>query len=604
MDLSAEQNLRNLADSELMRILDSLPKDPISKMTLFIDMMRFLDYFTVYKDSLPKEQITSTSESELYRLGWGMAIKHFFVDIGKPGIPVRESTTETRKIAAQVLYRLGAIAFLKNISDLNCTGLIDIHTSTDQITVTAREEITYQLMDALQSTYASQIDLAVRKNTTGFSNGWKIFSFDEEPDEIKAVGAFYGFNNSSLHKDKKIENVRMLMEPLIFPHDLGHGVMMGYGADPRVDNHFFSLALDWIREARDQAGLHPSVKINGISAVHIIVVTAVIIALHTKHITFADIALHKIKEISIPQSLTIWTTQSDLIDAVMAHTGFEKDLTSEILDIISFKISDLSTFKSGSYISPLLLDMGNGMFLRPVASILRNPFHSIIELLTQRDINTTNAIALPREDWLRSHIYYMFMGNRYKRVTGNIKLRNAGRTITDLDGAIYDTVSGNLALFQLKWQDYFVFDVKKLRSKAKNLASEIDSWGEAVESWLKDKTSDELVKTLRLKLPEGRSITRIYLFGISWSAFRVQGYGYSREDSHVACCNLPMFRRVRYSIGKSTDVFGDIFEQLLKEQTHIDENIKKESLDLYLPGIKVRLKDLFFSYCPPRILSA
>jgi len=77
MDLSAEQNLRNLADSELIRILDLLPKDPISKMTLFIDMMRFLDYWSVYKDSLPEEQRASISESELYRLGWGMAIKHF-----------------------------------------------------------------------------------------------------------------------------------------------------------------------------------------------------------------------------------------------------------------------------------------------------------------------------------------------------------------------------------------------------------------------------------------------------------------------------------------------------------------------------------------------
>lgn len=589
-----ENILASLADSELIRVLDLLPKDQVSKMTLFIEIMRFLDYWAVYKDLFGKAQESSTSE--FYKLGWGMAIKYFFVDIGKPGVPVRESTPETRKAAAQILYRLGAIAFLKNISDLSCTGLIDIDVSTEQITVTAREDIAYQLMDALQSTYASQIDLEVRRNTSGLSNGWEVFSFDEEFDDIKKIGAFYGFNNSSLHKDKKVEDVRALMEPLIFPHDLGHGVMMGYDADLRVDNHFFSLALDWMREARDQAGFHPSVKINKISAVHIIVVTAVIIALHTKHITFADIALHKIKQISVPQSLTIWTTRSDLVEAIQAHTDFEENLISEILELISFKISDLSMFKSGSYISPILFDMGNGMFLRPVSSMLRNPFHSMIELLTQRDINITNAIARPREDWFRSHIYYMFMGNRYKRVTGNITLRNAGRTVTDLDGAIYDTISGNLALFQLKWQDYFVFNAKKLRSKAKNLALELGAWEDAVALWLKDKSSDDLVKTLRLKLPKGKVINNIYLFGISWSTFRPQGYGYKLKGSHIACCNLPMFRRVRYEVGKSTDVFGDIFNQIVDEQTHIDEKIKKESLDLCVLGKKIKLKNIFFSY--------
>lgn len=596
MDLSAEQNLRSLANSDLAQVLELLPKDPISKMALFIDIMRLLDYWSVYNKSFPKEQKSSASESELFRLGWGMAIEHFFVDIGKPGIPIRESTASTRKLAAQVLYRLGIVAFLRNLADLSRAGLVDINADAAPITVTAQKEIEYQLMDALQSSYASQIDLEIKKHTTGRLNGWEVFSFDEEVDDIKTIGAFYGFNRSSLHKDKKVDNLRELMEPLIFPHDLGHGIMMGYDADLQVDNHFFSLALDYIREARDQAGFHPSVKINGISAIHIIVVTAVIVALHTKHTAFTDIARHTNEKISIPQSLTIWSTRTDLMDAIAIHTNFEEGLISKILDLISFKPSDLPIFKSGGHISPLLFDMGNGMFLRPVSSLLRNPFYSIIELATQRDNSVINAIARPREDWFRSHIYHMFMGNRYQRVAGNIKLRDSERTITDLDGAIYDTISGSLALFQLKWQDYFIHDVRKLRSKAKNLATELDAWGETVKSWLNDKNSDDLAKTLRLKLPKEKPITKIYFFGVSWSAFRVQGYGYSRESNHVISCNWPMFRRVRYSIGQRIDVFGEIFEQLSEEQTHIDANIVRESLDLNISGTNVKLEELFYSY--------
>ena len=38
--------------------------------------------------------------------------------------------------------------------------------------------------------------------------------------------------------------------------------------------------------------------------------------------------------------------------------------------------------------------------------------------------------------------------------------------ITDIDAAVFDVTTGELGLFQLKWQDFSSSDVAKQRSKA------------------------------------------------------------------------------------------------------------------------------------------
>jgi hypothetical protein len=47
--------------------------------------------------------------------------------------------------------------------------------------------------------------------------------------------------------------------------------------------------------------------------------------------------------------------------------------------------------------------------------------------------------------------------------------------LTDIDAVIFDRLTGELALFQLKWQDYSTNSLRETRSKASNLVKELDS---------------------------------------------------------------------------------------------------------------------------------
>lgn len=589
----ADVLLLELADGELERLLSSLPTNRSNRISVFLEVMRVFDYWAIYKHEMSVEQSGTAAECFVMNLGWDLAIEHLFSGLDKPGFPMTESTPRSRLNAKYLLFRFGLVAYLRNVASFVKANLAEVKRENGRIVVRLQESIKYQVMDALEYELTAELDIFVKKTSSPIVNGWEKFEFGSDFEGISEYGAFYGVNNSGVHSDKKVEDLESLMKPLIFPFDYGRGVMMGYDALPEIDAHYFSYALDYVISARDIAGLHPDVKINGVSAPHFIVIVAVVLALHCKHVGFANIARFSFPDISIPQSLTIWTTKEDLCETVEAHTGFERDLVLAALDAICYGERDLTWHKSGGHLRPLLFDLGNGMILRPLSSLLRNPFYSIIELQHKRDNKFINMLCAPREDWFRKHLYYLFMGNRYIRIPGNIKLRDKNQVLTDIDGVIYDTLSGGLAFFQLKWQDSFTHDVNKMRSKAKNLASEVDSWALAVSQWLKDKSQVDIVKSLRLKLPEGRAIGPIYCFAISWSAFRVQAFGYHRKMEFVAGCNWPLFRRARFEVGKSLDVFGDIFEYLSVEYSRLDEAIAAESLEVSLASEKVLFENNF-----------
>jgi hypothetical protein len=170
---------------------------------------------------------------------------------------------------------------------------------------------------------------------------------------------------------------------------------------------------------------------------------------------------------------------------------------------------------------------------------------------------------------MRTHLYALFLGVRYQRIEGNVKLKEDGKTITDIDAAIYDNLTGELALFQIKWQDFYYNDVRKLRSRASNLTKDLDEWAEKVSHWINIHPKTELIKNLRLV--DGTVVNEVFLFGISRNKARMQGYGYAIKSENLAIANWPQFARNRFEIGPAERVFYSLFNKLkLQEKEKIE----------------------------------
>jgi hypothetical protein len=169
-----------------------------------------------------------------------------------------------------------------------------------------------------------------------------------------------------------------------------------------------------------------------------------------------------------------------------------------------------------------------------------------------------------------------------------------GDTATDIDAAILDRTTGELALFQLKWQDYFTNDVRKLRSKASNLANELDNWADEVAQWTHHQTSAQILTTLRIRQNAKTEISKVHMFAISRINAKSHGYGFGVNHSDLAVCNWPQFCRTRFENGPAKSVFGELHKKLRNEMNSKPTTIPIPA-EFVIDGTTFHFEDLWSS---------
>lgn len=76
----------------------------------------------------------------------------------------------------------------------------------------------------------------------------------------------------------------------------------------------------------------------------------------------------------------------------------------------------------------------------------------------------------------------------------------ANKTLTDIDAVVIDKKTGEIALFQLKWQDPADYSPFTLKSKRSNYYSAAEKWLEIIEKWLSNSTDEDIASKLGVKV--------------------------------------------------------------------------------------------------------
>ena len=160
----------------------------------------------------------------------------------------------------------------------------------------------------------------------------------------------------------------------------------------------------------------------------------------------------------------------------MGADATEQEVTAA-LDLITVRSGDANYFLTEQAPGvPLVIELCDGYLLTPVSSVFRNPFNGVRMLRESTSPAIQNAFREHREEWMADDLYALFEGPRFQRVPGQTKLRQNGQIVTDIDAAIFDNGTGDLVLFQLKWQDFTTSIVRTQRSKAKNFTEQVEGW--------------------------------------------------------------------------------------------------------------------------------
>jgi hypothetical protein len=509
------------------------------RFALVIECCRVLDVYNVQHVFAPDHANKLTyPDLDLIARGWNAAISLLLpqcTDLG--GVPFGASTTETSGYAFGFLHRLGCASLLGRFAALIRHGLGTGRVETDRIVLSMSERTAIDhFLDHVDAGDLAQLDEKLQSK--------------DELDRLQ---------DRALRKD-----IDERMRRLVFPWVTNRGVMTGYNAEPEVDDHFIALVAPMILQWRDEAGLHPQARLGAITGADLVSVAHLLVSFILKHIRFVMLGVEKYPEINPRMSLTIWKHPDELAESIASYTGMAKQTVLAALDLFTLRSGDMAYFDvEPAPFVPMLLKISENHLLSPVSSVFRNPLLAVRTILEQRSERVAISIRNPRENWMIDELVALFQGSRYVRIARTVRLKRGKSTVTDIDTAIYDTLTGHLALFQLKWQDFTTHDIRKQRSRAKNFVDQVDDWTTRVANWIVEFGHEGLCRALGL---QGYDVEKSWLFAIGRSAARFQSYGYAPKSSETAIGTWRQFVKLRYEVGPQPNVFEALHQRLVTDR--------------------------------------
>lgn len=561
----------------------------MGRFVLFIEVVRAMDYWGTHAQTLIGDSEKVAQSFDLMYWGWNRTVAELFDPLDQPGaFPLMESTQESRTFATGLMQEFGKVSLLRRLADMSERGIMETTRDGDVFQIHMGEDARAQFADAAELDRLK----AAEARLPALGAGWTMASMRDALRFPDMPGNYMAMADTPVKRWLRTD-IEELIKPLVRPWDTGRGVMVAYDARIEVDEHYIAAALDVAGHWREAAGISPKARLGSITGADIAAMGATLISLHAKHFACVTVGKREFGQVSLPQSLTIWTSRSELEETISLMSRCAINVVHEAFQVLAMTSEQAKKLAEHTTpLIPLLFDLGNGFVLRPVSCITRNPFVAIRTQHQWLDPRTEHAVAADREDWMRDHLYGMFGGKRYIRFPGNLKLRRGGVVLTDVDAIIYDRITGDVGLFQLKWQDYSTNDVRQLRSKAANLSSELVDWSGKVKLWIEENGISALDKSLRLKQKRRESVRGVLLFAISKSSVRTQGYGIKTEAPGLAMAVWPQFVRARMEIGPSDRSLRDVHARLLEEHGWMP-SIKPMPVMLQIGGATLHIHDFW-----------
>jgi hypothetical protein len=559
--------LQALAQKEVapvLRILDDLKGPQVAN--LLMEAIRALNVLEIHVHLAPENAPKpSLQEYDILIRGWNLLFGNLLRRLERgDGVPGTPSTATTQEQMLAMLHSCGRSHILAHSADMLRFGVLEGER--------LNEVITLQLSDQVRLDY-----------------------FSAEVNEIRLVERMKDVRSFRDAPSLSTADARARMIDLVFPWPLGDEVLVGYNTDPDIDQLFIDSVVDIARRWRDSAGLHASADLEGCSGQDLVDAVALIMSFQLKHIMFIDVASQCFK-INYAMALTIWNHGDELSDILVKVMGVPMSVAQRVVDLITVKPSDWPLYlEEGSPQIPHLVEISPGYRVRLPAANFHNPFHGIRMRHERASPTAIDAVRVHREGWMAADLYSLFQGNRYQRLDGQVILRRNKAIVTDIDAAVLDVTTGEVAIFQLKWQDFATSAVQAHVSKAKNYNREVDRWARKVELWVKQFGAAALCRNLRFKTPPGFEPSAVHLFAVGRSRARFQSFGIQPQSQNVASASWAEFVNLRFEIGPAPSVLKALHDAILANaDSDVDRVSHSYTMESF--GQKIVFKDIWNTF--------
>ena len=358
---------------------------------------------------------------------------------------------------------------------------------------------------------------------------------------------------------------------------------MTYSTTKEIDDHFLECGQLYLRRmwSQDLVGLED--KLGGSQFNEYLGVLAALAGRAEKHHCFSLILKRRHPELKLQNLLTTFSPYQKFITALAHHLDADLLHIQKLLSSLTLEPQnrDIHTRSTDMAWAPVVRS-SLGTCILPLFGMEINPFLFLLKDLEAKYPRDWNKAANNRETRWIADLKHVFSSERWQVRSQNLRLRDSGRTVTDIDFIAYDSQHNELALFQLKWQQPVGFDNRGRRSAGKNLVSEGNKWISAVDRWVSKYGLEELAR--RAKITVTPKVTG-HLFVIArYNAFFP---GFSGQDDHAIWADWNHFLKARM---ENPEVSVSQLAKLLDEQIGImKSSLSEDSYAFYVDDVGIIL---------------
>lgn len=488
------QNFLKAAEKEEDEFRSFLAKDEAG--IVFRSIINEFDWFHY---NFTKQETRTREQAEQYyllRLGMTRAIYLAFKSRSSYKFPtvMFERNKELSIQALEIAAGLGMIEHGRRIAHSTKTGQCEISQVDD-----TNFEFTLPSFLPNESHHEEAMSEYYRSETR------KIFSKQQE----------------KILTDKISKSIESLLDELVY---VFREKYIGYAADPLLDDYFFGLAYHEIQLQDGFDTFHYSTKFGGIEYQKYILSTVLFSSWSMKHLSFCEALVKKAPQIRMENILTISADRSELVQSLAyglnsfgsTFEGFTQTSIEEadrIIDVISLTRDNIEMAARPVAPIPYLIQPSKTGLIKLLAGASSEPIHFLLHSLRYHFPKEYDKHQRQREGPFRRAVEQTLNGAFANlEFRNNIKVKQGGKTLTDIDLVVIDKSMGTLILCQLKYQDLHGADILAANSRHTRLREETARWLDAIEGWQGKIGEQKLRATLRLpKMFSIRSVHQLVL---------------------------------------------------------------------------------------------
>ena len=395
---------------------------------------------------------------------------------------------------------------------------------------------------------------------------------------------------SLMQKDKRIttlqaqwDAVQEEMRPLCF---VWMNEFMGYKSTLNIESYFNDVAYYDAAHSTEWDYFPEQSKFNGIAYCNFTDAIIDAFGYAAKHVHFARLLHSSHPELLAENLFYNIRVEKETIQLIQENRGCSEQDAHTILSCISLSSENSELYRYGQVNCAPLIKISKNQYLHSVAGSLFHPFSFLLSSLQQKFPKDVSRNINLRENVFRKQLYEI-AGEKFTCINHNIIIKCGNRTVTDIDAAMVDKSSGEIALFQLKWQNQTVDSIRSLHSKALNYAEETMYWVKSVKQWIEYTSEAEIAGHLGNGI-KGKHIdkSKIFLFVLGRNHGNYSGEHLVSEKTvwvqwfQLLQCLLVM---------KKNFTISDLYD-MLQESSLFAANVKQVPQEYCIGAYKIVVK--------------